>query len=75
MKMILVTAALLASVGGALAGSDHYGSSADPRVPAPASDTMHTGSTSKADNHDSAPNTVRKPIVPDWESGQGIWGH
>ena len=75
MKMILVTAALLASVGTALAGSDHYGSSTDPRVPATASDTVHTGSTSKAGNHDGAPQTVRRPIVPNWESGQGIWGH
>jgi len=75
MKMILVTAALLASVGGAIAGSDHYGSGADPRLPATATDTVNTGSTSKADKHDGLPQTVRRPNVPNWESGQGIWGH
>ncbi|QKD13604.1 DUF680 domain-containing protein [Mesorhizobium sp. NZP2077] len=75
MKMILVTAALLASVGGAIAGSDHYGSGADPRLPATATDAVNTGSTCKADKHDGVAHAVRRPIVPNWECGQGIWGH
>ncbi|TPI78473.1 DUF680 domain-containing protein [Mesorhizobium sp. B2-8-9] len=74
MKMILVTAALLASVAGAIAGSDHYGSGADPQLPAASTDTVHTGSIKKADNHAGVPQTVRRPIVPNEEYGQGIWG-
>jgi hypothetical protein len=72
MKMILVTAALLVSVGAAVAGSDHYGSGGD-QQPATTSDTTHTASTKK-DNNAGVPQTVRKPIVPDREPGQGIWG-
>ncbi|MER9169183.1 DUF680 domain-containing protein [Mesorhizobium australicum] len=75
MKMILATAALLVSATGAIAGRDHYGSQVDPQFPATTTDTVHTGSTKKADNNAGVPHTVRRPIVPNEEYGQGIWGH
>ncbi|MGX5830155.1 DUF680 domain-containing protein [Mesorhizobium sp. 43Arga] len=75
MKMILVTAALLVSLGGAFAGSAHYGSGVDPQLPATTTDTVHTASTKKANNNVGVPHTVRRPIVPNEEYGQGIWGH
>ena len=75
MKTILVTAALLASVGGAVAGSDHCCGAGPDQQPAIVTDAVHTSSTRKADDHAGAPQTVRRPIVPNWESGQGIWGH
>ncbi|RUX04865.1 DUF680 domain-containing protein [Mesorhizobium sp. M8A.F.Ca.ET.059.01.1.1] len=75
MKMILVTAVLLVSAGGAIAGSDHYGSPVDPQLPATNTDKLHTGSTRKADNNAGVAHTVRRPIVPNEEYGQGIWGH
>ncbi|MGX5850053.1 DUF680 domain-containing protein [Mesorhizobium sp. PL10] len=70
MKKILVIAALLVSAGGAIAGSDHYGSGVDPQRPATTTDTVHTASTKKG-----GPQTVRRPIVPNEEYGQGFWGH
>lgn len=64
MKMILVAAALLVSVGGAVAGSDHYGSGGD-QQPAPATETIHTASTKAANNNAGVPQTVHKPVYPD----------
>ena len=74
MKMILVTAALFLSVGGAFAGSDHCCGAGAGQQPAIATDAVHTGSTGKADNHAGVPHTVLRPTVPDGESGRGIWG-
>ena len=70
----LTAAALLVTAGGAIAGSDHFGSNGD-QQPATASDNMHTASTKKANGNAGAPQTVRKPNVPSDEYGQGIWGH
>ncbi|TIX44890.1 MAG: DUF680 domain-containing protein [Mesorhizobium sp.] len=71
MKMILATAALLVLVGGASAGSDHYGSGGD-QQPATTTDTMHTASTKKPDHDVGVPQTVPRPND---SYGQGIWGH
>ncbi|MDX8445657.1 DUF680 domain-containing protein [Mesorhizobium sp. VK3C] len=74
MKTSAITAAaLLISAAVAFAGSDHYGSNGD-QQPAAATDYMHTLSTKKAANDAGVPKTVRKPMVPNDEYGQGIWG-
>jgi hypothetical protein len=73
-KITLAAAALLVAAGSAIAGSDHYGSN-EVRQPATASDRMHTSSIRKTGKDAGVPKTVRKPIVPNDEYGQGIWGH
>ncbi|UCI19067.1 DUF680 domain-containing protein [Mesorhizobium sp. B2-1-8] len=74
MKTTVLTAAvLLVSAGGAFAGSDHYGSDRDLQ-PAAVTDYMHTRSTKKTNNDADVRQTVRKPMIPNDEYGQGIWG-
>ncbi|BAV45387.1 Uncharacterized protein MLTONO_0484 [Mesorhizobium loti] len=75
MKTILVAAAFLASAGGAIAGSDHYGSSIEPWSPATTTDAANTASTKKTDDNAGMQQAVRKPIAPPEQYGQGIWGH
>lgn len=75
MKTILVTAALLLSAGVASAGSDHCCGSGADQQPTIATDTVHTSSTKKPDGNCGGPQTVRRPIGPHEEYGQGIWGH
>lgn len=75
MKMILVSTALILSTGGAFAGSDHCCGSAASQQPAIGTDAAHTSSTKKADDNAGGPQTVRRPVVPHEEYGQGIWGH
>lgn len=70
----LAAAALVITAGSAIAGSDHYGSNGA-QQPATASDNVYTSSIKKMSNDIGVPKTVRKPIVPNDEYGQGIWGH
>jgi len=55
------------------AGGDHYGSGADPQLPA--TDAVHTASSKKADKNAGVPQTVRRPIGPKEESGRGNRGY
>ncbi|MEV8641536.1 DUF680 domain-containing protein [Mesorhizobium ciceri] len=72
-KTSLAAAILLVAAGNAVAGSDHYGSNS---VQQPAtSGSMHTSSIRKTGNDAGVQETVRKPIAPSKDPGQGIWGH
>jgi hypothetical protein len=70
-KALLTATAFLLLVAVAVAGSDHYGSNGVQQFTT-TTDNTQTASTK---SNSSAPQTVRKPIVPSDEPGRGIWGH
>ncbi|MBZ9799576.1 DUF680 domain-containing protein [Mesorhizobium sp. ES1-4] len=72
-KTSLAAAILLVAAGNAVAGSDHYGSNS--QQPATSSESMHTSSIRKTGIDAGVQETVRKPIAPSKDPGQGIWGH
>jgi hypothetical protein len=73
-KTSLAAAILLVAAGSAVAGSDHYGSNSV-QQPATSSESMHTSSIRKTGIDAGVQETVRKPIAPSKDPGQGIWGH
>ncbi|TPL80827.1 DUF680 domain-containing protein [Mesorhizobium sp. B2-3-13] len=78
-RLALAAAAMLVATGGALAGSDHYGSDNANQPVAPVAGVDHAATGAVDDNTNmtrhKAADTKIKPGI-DWpEPGQGIWGN
>ncbi|BCH02952.1 DUF680 domain-containing protein [Mesorhizobium loti] len=77
-KIALAAAAILIATGGALAGSDHYGSDNANQPVASIAGVDHAA-TSAVKNTDMAGHKAgdtRMKTTTDWpEPGQGIWGN
>ncbi|TPK66708.1 DUF680 domain-containing protein [Mesorhizobium sp. B2-4-19] len=77
-KIAIAITAIFVATGGALAGSDHYGSdnANQPVAPIAGVDHAATGAVKDTDMAGRKAADTRMKTTTDWpEPGQGIWGN